>query len=108
MVSRLPHIIDLEMLEFRDMTIQDWVTENNRLMDELVSEGAEILMGNPDLDSVDLLELWFEEELAAVIELNRGYLDEALENNMNNWVVREEYMRAARSRDLLAKIKNSK
>jgi len=96
------------MLEFREMTIQDWVTENNRLMDELVSEGAEILMANSDLERVDLLELWFEEELAAVVELNRDFLDEALENNMNNWVVREEYMRAARSRDLLAKIKNSK
>ncbi len=76
-------------------------------MDELVSDAAEILMAESDVEVVTLLELWFEEELVAVIDLSRELLPEALENNMRNWAEREEYVRAARSRDILRKIKDA-
>lgn len=107
MVSRLPHIVDLEMLAFKDQSIQDWVNDNNVLMDELVSDAAEILIAESDVEVVSLLELWFEEELVAIIDLNRELLPEALENNMKNWAEREEYVRAARSRDILKKLKST-
>jgi hypothetical protein len=103
MVSKIPYIIDLDTLN--SCTIQDWVAENDVLMYTLISEGAELLVFDPLLDSVDLLEIWQENEIVAIIELNRNFLLEALEKNMNHWVSREEYLRAARSRDLIKKIK---
>lgn len=108
MERKLPYVIVLEEFRSRGTSIQDWVEENSFLMNELVSEGAEILMNNSRFKKIDLIELWHRDKLAAVIELERNYLDEALENNMNNWVSCEEYERAAHSRDLLEKFKNSK
>ena len=107
MVNRIPHIIDLLDLANNAMTIQDWAEENSLLMDEMVSEAAEILVAESDVEYVSLLEMWQGDELVATVDLAQDGLVEALEHNLEHWVEREAYERAARSRDLLKKIKGA-
>ena len=107
MDSRTPYVVNLEVLELCDMTIHDWVDENSILMDELVSEAAEMLVADMNLESVTLIEIWAIDELQAIIEVSRKILPEALENNMINWAEREEYERAARSQAILKKIREN-
>ena len=75
----LPHRIDLNEFEEDEWTIDDWVKENNILMNRLVSDAAEIFVAEADVETVSLLEVWCDLELFAVIDLSRESLEEALE-----------------------------
>lgn len=105
MVTGLPHMLDLELLESENLDMESWIAQNSRLMNTLVSEAAEVLFKTDD-DSVTLIEAYLDGEVAFMLDLARSNLEEALLNNEKNWVELEEYARAARSRDLRNQLKN--
>ena len=101
----LPQVIFMEDLYEGGMNFQDWVDKNGTLMDELVLAGSYLMMDG-EHDSVTLVEIWSEDELWSTIDLNYDDIIEALEHNEEHWVSREDYERAAESRDLIEIFKN--
>ena len=100
-----PHVIILEELRDRGMNFQDWVEQNGEIMDELVLEGACFLQDG-EYDSVTLVEIWDEDGLWSTVDLHFDDTIEALEHNEEHWVSRENYEKAAESRDLIEIYKN--
>jgi len=105
MVHHLPYIVDLDAENLDYPTLQEWAEAHALIMDSLVLEGCELMFLDEKIDSITLIEFWFEKEVAALIDLTREEMLEALENNMMHWAEREEYGKAARARDLLDKLK---
>jgi hypothetical protein len=104
MVNHLPYIVDLDAEDLDFPTLQEWVEAHALIMDSLVLEGSEIMLIDDKIEAITLLEFWFDNDVAALVDLTREGLHEALTNNMHHWVDREDYTRAAKSRDLLSKL----
>ena len=104
-MDEFPHVIVLEDLNEQGMNFQDWVDQNGEIMDELVLEGAYFLQDG-EHDSITLIEIYAEEDLWSTVELNYDDIVEALQHNEEHWVNRENYEKAAESRDLLNSFKN--
>ena len=105
MIFEFPYTVVLEDLVENGLNFQDWVDKNGALMDELVLAGSYMMMDG-EYDSVTLVEIWSEDELWSTIDLNYDDIIEALEHNEEHWVSREDYERAAESRDLIEIFKN--
>jgi len=104
MTYKIPHIIDLDSNKFKDLSLQDWVDANEVLLNELIVNAAEVLINDASIKTITVLEIWMDYEIVAAIDLDKESLRNALEHNMNNWSEREEYEKAATSRDLIAKL----
>ncbi len=104
MKPNLPFLLNVEILALRQETVQDWIKRNGPLMDDLIFQAASVLLDKPELDTITILELHSEKTTFPFVKLEREDLVFALETNINNWVNRERYERAALSRDLLARI----
>ena len=100
-----PQVIFMEDLYESGMNFQDWTDKNGALMDELVLAGSYLMMGG-EYDSVTLVEIWSDDEIWSTVDLNYSDIIEALEHNEEHWVSREDYERAAESRDLIEIFKN--
>ena len=100
-----PHIIVLEELAEEGLNFQEWTNQNGALMDELVLAGS-YLMAEINYESVTLVEIWLDDDIWSTVDLQYDDIIEALEHNEEHWVSREEYERAAESRNLIEIFKN--
>ena len=104
MVHHLPYIVDLDTEDLDYPSLQEWVEAHALIMDSLVLEGSEIMLIDETIDSITLIEFWLDNDVAALVDLTREGIKEALGNNMAHWATREEYGKAAKARDLLEKL----
>lgn len=108
MVNRLPYIVDLEAISAMDMTFEDWLQENEILVDELILEACEELNSSPLIETLPMIEVHIDLEAAIMVEMDRGAMEEALNIAREKWASREDFSRAIRARDLLKKIQDDK
>jgi len=100
----LPYIVDLDDIVSENFHLDSWVEENHELMDELILVAAGELIADTEISGIDILEFWLDGDVAAILEMKREGLLEALENILLHWVSREEYEKAALTRDLISSL----
>ena len=98
---QIPYIVDLDDILTDDFHLDTWVEENHELMDEIILSAAEELIADEEATSIDILEFWLDGDVAAVLEMQKDGMGEALTNILEHWIVREEYEKAAITRDLI-------
>jgi len=101
---QIPYIVDLDDILTEDFHLDTWVEQNHELMDEIILVAAEELILDVDVDAIDILEFWLDGDVAAVLEMKRDGMIEALTNILEHWIVREEYEKAAITRDLISSL----
>lgn len=101
---QIPYIVDLDDILTDDFHLDTWVEENHELMDDIILAAAEELISDGDATAIDILEFWLDGDVAAVLEMQRDGMVEALTNILEHWIVREEYEKAAITRDLISSL----
>ena len=101
---QIPYIVDLDDILTDDFHLDTWVEENHELMDDIILAAAEELIYDEDATAIDILEVWLDGDVAAVLEMQRDGMAEALTNILEHWIVREEYEKAAITRDLISSL----
>jgi len=101
---QIPYIVDLDDILTDDFHLDTWVEENHELMDEIILVAAEELISDVEATAIDILEFWLDGDVAAVLEMQRDGMIEALTNILEHWIVREEYEKAAITRDLISSL----
>ena len=101
---QIPYIVDLDDILTDDFHLDTWVEENHELMDDIILTAASELIADKDANAIDILEFWLDGDVAAVLEMQKENIEEALTNILEHWVVREEYEKAAITRDLISSL----
>ena len=101
---QIPYIVDLDDILTDDFHLDTWVEENHELMDDIILAAAEELISDEDATAIDILEFWLDGDVAAVLEMQKDSMVEALTNILEHWIVREEYEKAAITRDLISSL----
>ena len=101
---QIPYIVDLDDILTDDFHLDTWVEENHELMDEIILVAAEELISDKESSAIDILEFWLDGDVAAVLEMQRDGMVDALSNILEHWIVREEYEKAAITRDLISSL----
>jgi hypothetical protein len=101
---QIPYIVDLDDILTDDFHLDTWVEENHELMDEIILVAAEELISDKESSAIDILEFWLDGDVAAVLEMQRDGMKDALTNILEHWLVREEYEKAAVTRDLISSL----
>lgn len=100
-IMQIPYIVDLDDILTEDFHIDTWVEEHYELMDEIILAAAKELISDEEMPSIEILEFWFDGDVAAVLEMQRSGMKESLTNILEHWIIREEYEKAAITRDLI-------
>jgi hypothetical protein len=98
---QIPYIVDLDDILTDDFHLDTWVEEHHELMDEIILAAATELIADEEATAIEILEFWLEGDVAAVLEMQKDGMEEALTNILEHWIVREEYEKAAITRDLI-------
>ena len=101
---QIPYIVDLDDILTDDFHLDTWVEENHELMDDIILAAAGELISDEDATAIDILEFWLDGDVAAVLEMQKDSMEEALTNILEHWIVREEYEKAAITRDLISSL----
>lgn len=101
---QIPYIVDLDDILTDDFHLDTWVEENHELMDEIILVAAKELIADKESSAIDILEFWLDGDVAAVLEMQKDGMVEALSNILEHWIVREEYEKAAITRDLISSL----
>lgn len=100
----LPLIIDLEIISLEHISIVEWVESNPQMMANAVYEALEEVAAGKT-DTITLIELCIGGDAQLAIELEPADADEPARLNEEYWVSCEDYLRAARVRDIREYIK---
>ena len=103
-IIQIPYIVDLDDILTEDFHLDTWVEENYELMDEIILEAAKELIADEEATAIEILEFWLDGDVAAVLEMQRSGMKESLTNILEHWIVREEYEKAAITRDLISSL----
>lgn len=106
MNKKIPYILDAKLLSSKSSSYEDWVKRNTCLINELITEAIRMLIKDENLKSVNIIELFMQNDVYTVMSLDRRGMSRAAIKVINSWAAIENYEKAAEMKDLLIKIEN--
>lgn len=104
MKMKVPYILDAKLLKGKTPTYEEWVKNNEFLINELITHAAEILIEDESVKSVNIIELFIDNDVYTVMSLDRRGLEKSVNKVIESWTRLEIYEKAADLRNLLSKI----
>ena len=106
MNKKLPYILDAKVLSSKSSSYEDWVKKNKCLINELITEAIKMLIKDDTLKSINIIELFMQNDVYTVMSLDRRGMSRAAVKVIDSWTEMENYTKAAEMKDLLIKIEN--
>lgn len=106
MNKKLPYILDAKVLSSKSSSYEDWVKKNKCLINELITEAIKMLIKDETLKSINIIELFMQNDVYTVMSLDRRGMSRAAIKVIDSWAEMENYVKAAEMKDLLNSIKN--
>ena len=106
MNKKIPYILDAKLLSSKSSSYEDWVKRNTCLINELITEAIRMLIKDENLKSVNIIELFMQNDVYTVMSLDRRGMSRAAIKVIDSWATIENYEKAAEMKDLLIKIEN--
>jgi len=100
----IPYILDAKLLKGNTPTYEEWVNNNEYLINELITRAAEILIEDNAIKSVNVIELFIDNDVYTVMSLDNRGLEKTLNKVVTSWNQTENYEKAAEVQKLLNKI----
>lgn len=104
MKIKVPYILDAKLLKGKTPTYEEWIKSNEFLINELITHAAEILIEDESVKSVNIIELFIDNDVYTVMSLDRRGLEKSVNKVIESWTRLEIYEKAADLHNLLSKI----
>ena len=106
MKTKIPYILDAKVLSGKASSYESWVKRNECLVNELITQSANLLIEDETLKHINVIELFIDKDVYTVMSLDRRGLKSSLLKVINSWTRLENYEKATTVQNLLNKIEN--